>query len=70
MMRELSGEPSIGSSQSVRCQFGLFLCTRPMVVFEVHILVCVTTMSLPVSFLEQAISSGMSQDPKRRSEPG
>lgn len=53
-MWELSGEPSRASSQCVRCQFGLFLCTGPMVVFEVHVLVHVTTMSLLVSLLERA----------------
>lgn len=42
-MRELSGEPSVGSSQSVHCQFGLLLC-------EVHLIVYVTTVSLTVPF--------------------
>lgn len=61
-MRELSREPSIDPSQSVHCQFGLFLC-------EVHIIVQVTTVSLTVSLLEQAILSGMNQDPNKRNEP-
>lgn len=52
-MWELSGESSIGSSQSLHCQFGLFLCPGPMVVFEGHILVHVTIMSLSASLLKK-----------------